>query len=156
MPDLSNYYTKQEVDDKIIDASPIKTHLIEKECVLRLKENNGNNSASYVQNWYTEHSNLIPLSMKVKFKTIKAQPSIPRSEINVYLNEPVSDTNLSFNFTESSQEYTASLTDLPDVSITRDGTTLFIASMNNGDSYPIKYISGTITVIVDLTIIYIQ
>lgn len=94
--------------------------------------------------------------MRVRFKTIKAKPSIPTSEINVYLNEPISDTNLTFNFTESSQEYTANITDLSDVVITRDGTTLFSATMNNGDSYPIKYIAGTITVIVDLTIIYMQ
>lgn len=144
------------MDDKIIEASPIKTQLIEKECVLRLRESNGNNTASYVQNWYTEYSNLIPLSMRVRFKTIKAKPSIPTSEINVYLNEPFSDTNLTFNFTESSQEYTANITDLSDVVITRDGTTLFSATMNNGDSYPIKYIAGTITVIVYLTIIYMQ
>lgn len=157
MPDLSNYYTKEEVDDKIIELSPLKTMTVEKTCSVQLEDNNGNNMEYYRASWFTEYNTLNPLSMTVKYKTITIKPgrSYPSMYSNIF-HGTLYENYQGFSFNSNSQnEYSFEITDLNDLAVTRDNQTIFSVNLNRKDLYPTRYIAATVIVTVDLIIRYI-
>ena len=158
LPDLTNYYTKQEVDDKIIEASPIKKMTIEKTCSVQL-ENKLNNGTRYSESWFSEYAHLNPLTMSMQYKTIivTVSSSKPHVSFSFAAYDGVSNGQmLSFEYPNKTQ--TIDITnDYPDpLVITGDGMTIFSAALEDTTTGTDRPLGGTVSVIVDLTITYIQ
>ena len=156
MPDLSNYYTKDEVDNKIIEVSPIKTMTVEKECSVYLEHTgNSSNTAKYEASWLTEYITLNPITITVKFKTlsIKVASSLyPTTHSNIRHGKINSFQN--FTITNYSSEF--EITDLPNLIVTEDNTTIFSVNLRTIDGIRSTYVAGTAIVTLDLTIVYAE
>ena len=163
LPDLSNYYTKEEVNNLIEESSPIKKMTIEKTCSVRLQSSNSNNAVSGTHRWYSEYSDLNPISMSIKYKTINIRPdrtNYPGITVNLFypgLDNYDREIYQVFKIDPSLSEspYIEEITELPDLSVTQNNSTIFSVNMQQDYVSTNEYISGSITVTVDLTILYI-
>lgn len=158
LPDLTNYYTKQEVDDKIIEASPIKTMTLEKTCSVQI-ESKEDNRTRYAESWFTEYAHLNPLRMSMQYKTIvvTVNSSKPYVSFSFEAYDGVSNGQmLSFEYPNKTQTIDIS-NDYPDpIVLTGDGMTIFSAALEDSTTGVDRPLGGTVSVIVDLTITYIQ
>ena len=138
---MDNYYTKSEVDNKIVESSPFKTTTIQKDCTVSIHTGGDN-----------EYSSLNPILMKIKFKTLTVlYASNGGNCCRVTL-----PGNHHEEFNNLHEGSSVDISVLPTVAISSDDTVIFGVSYFDPHSSSNQYKPAKITVTVDLSITYIQ
>ena len=151
---MDNYYTKSEVDNKIVESSPFKTTTIQKDCTVSIHTGGDDNYTPYRSKWYNEYASLNPILMKIKFKTLTVRYASNGGDC-CRVTLPGNHYE-EFNNLHEGSSVDISDSDLPTVAISSDDTVIFGVSYFDSRSSSNQYKPAQIIVTVDLSITYIQ
>lgn len=129
---------------------------VEKTCSVHLERTGSvSNGTRYEASWLTEYIALNPITITVKYKTlsIKAVSSLYPIVYSQITHGKINSFQ-EFMFTNNSSEF--EITNLPNLIVTEDNTTIFSVNLRTIDGVRSTYIAGTAIVTLDVTIVYIE